>query len=91
MAGCTARALLRWAPGRRGTPGKVAGWETFGPTVVNIGLVPDFRYVRFPPDVILRGVRWYLRFGLSSRDMAELLAGEASKWTTSRSAVGCSD
>jgi len=29
---------------------------------------------RFPPDVILLGVRWYLRYGLSYRDVAELLA-----------------
>jgi len=29
---------------------------------------------RFPPDVILLAVRWYLRFGLSYRDLEELLA-----------------
>ena len=29
---------------------------------------------RFPPDVILLAVRWYLRYGLSYRDVAELLA-----------------
>jgi transposase-like protein len=28
----------------------------------------------FPPDVIVLAVRWYLRFGLSSRDVEELLA-----------------
>jgi len=28
----------------------------------------------FPPDVIVRAVRWYLRFGLSHRDVEELLA-----------------
>lgn len=28
---------------------------------------------RFPPDVILLAVRWYLRFGLSYRDLEELL------------------
>ena len=27
-----------------------------------------------PPEVILLAVRWYLRFGLSYRDVAELLA-----------------
>jgi hypothetical protein len=27
----------------------------------------------FPPDVIVLAVRWYLRFGLSSRDVEELL------------------
>jgi IS6 family transposase len=28
----------------------------------------------FPPEVIVLTVRWYLRFGLSSRDVEELLA-----------------
>jgi transposase-like protein len=29
---------------------------------------------RFPPDVIMVAVRWYLRYGLSYRDVEELLA-----------------
>jgi len=29
---------------------------------------------RFPPDIILLSVRWHLRFGLSYRDLEELLA-----------------
>jgi IS6 family transposase len=29
---------------------------------------------RFPPEVIMLAVRWYLRFGLSYRDLEELLA-----------------
>jgi len=29
---------------------------------------------RFPSEVILLAVRWYLRFGLSYRDLEELLA-----------------
>jgi IS6 family transposase len=29
---------------------------------------------RFPPEVIALAVRWYLRFGLSYRDVEELLA-----------------
>jgi transposase, IS6 family len=33
-----------------------------------------FAGYRFPPDVILLAVRWYLRFGLSYRDLEELLA-----------------
>src|SRR3954468_12256828 len=33
-----------------------------------------FARFRFPPDVIVVAVRWYLRFGLSYRDVAELLA-----------------
>ncbi len=33
-----------------------------------------FADFRFPPDVILLAVRWYLRFGLSYRDVEELRA-----------------
>ncbi len=33
-----------------------------------------FAGFRLPPDVIVLAVRWYLRFGLSSRDIEELLA-----------------
>ena len=34
----------------------------------------SFDGYRFPPDVILLAVRWYLRYGLSYRDVKELLA-----------------
>jgi IS6 family transposase len=33
-----------------------------------------FAGFRFPPDVIMVAVRWYLRYGLSYRDVEELLA-----------------
>ncbi len=33
-----------------------------------------FAGFRFPPEVILLAVRWYLRYGLSYRDVVELLA-----------------
>ena len=33
-----------------------------------------FAGFRFPPDVTVLAVRWYLRFGLSYRDVEELLA-----------------
>ena len=42
-----------------------------------------FAGFRFPPDVILLAVRWYLRYNLSYRDLEELLAERASKSTTS--------
>ena len=32
-----------------------------------------FAGFRFPPEVILLAVRWYLRYGLSYRDLEELL------------------
>lgn len=34
-----------------------------------------FTGFRFPPEVIVLAVRWYLRYGLSYRDVEELLAG----------------
>ncbi len=33
-----------------------------------------FKGYRFPPEIIVLAVRWYLRFGLSYRDVEELLA-----------------
>jgi hypothetical protein len=39
--------------------------------------------------VIVLAVRWYLRFGLSYRDVEELSA--ASTWITSLCTDGCSD
>jgi transposase, IS6 family len=33
-----------------------------------------FTVFRFPPEVIMVAVRWYLRYGLSYRDVEELLA-----------------
>ena len=33
-----------------------------------------FAGFRFPPEVIMLAVRWYLRYGLSYRDLEELLA-----------------
>jgi transposase, IS6 family len=39
-------------------------------------VIPSSAYkgFRFPPEVIVLAVRWYLRFGLSYRDVEELLA-----------------
>ncbi|MGH4024182.1 MAG: hypothetical protein ACRDRV_06310 [Pseudonocardiaceae bacterium] len=34
----------------------------------------SFAGFRFPPDVIIVAVRWYLRYALSYRDVEELLA-----------------
>ena len=34
----------------------------------------SFAGFRFPSDVIMTAVRWYLRYGLSYRDVEELLA-----------------
>lgn len=37
--------------------------------------VSAFARFPFPPEVISRAVRWYLRFGPSYRDLEELFAG----------------
>jgi len=41
-----------------------------------IPVVPSsaFRKFRFPPEVIVLALRWYIRYGLSYRDVEELLA-----------------
>ena len=39
-----------------------------------VDLASAFAGFRFPPEVIMLAVRWYLRFGLSYRDLEELLA-----------------
>src|SRR4030081_878165 len=40
-----------------------------------VSVVPSsvFAGFRFPPEIIVLAVRWYLRFGLSYRDVEELL------------------
>jgi transposase, IS6 family len=42
----------------------------------------SFAGFRFPPDVIMLAVRWYLRYGLSYRDVEELLAELESRSAT---------
>jgi transposase-like protein len=48
-----------------------------------------FAGFRFPPDVIVLAVRWYLRSGLSYRDLEELLTERGSRSTMSASTAGC--
>jgi transposase-like protein len=45
---------------------------------------------RFPPEVIMLAVRWYLRYSLSYRDVEELLAERGITVVTSRSTGGYS-
>ena len=56
--------LLRWPV--------ASGRETGSMTVRRVTSV--FAGFRFPPEVISLAVRWYLRYGLSCRDVEELLA-----------------
>src|SRR3954449_5853400 len=39
-----------------------------------VTMASGFTGFRFPPEVIMLAVRWYLRYGLSYRDLEELLA-----------------
>jgi transposase, IS6 family len=43
-------------------------------TVLPIAAHSAFAGFRFPPEAIVLALRWYLRFGLSYRDVEELLA-----------------
>jgi transposase, IS6 family len=49
------------------------GWREIEP-VTPPRAISVFAGFRFPPEVISVAVRWYLRYGLSSRDVEELLA-----------------
>ena len=48
--------------------------QLIGSTGVPAPARSAFAGFRFPPEVIVLAVRWYLRFGLSYRDVEELLA-----------------
>ena len=41
-----------------------------------------FAGFRFPPEVILIAVRWYLRYGLSTGTSRNCSQSVASRWTT---------
>ena len=53
-----------------------SGWHETAllPSPAKPGAILRLAGFRFPPEVILLAVRWYLRFGLSYRDVEELLA-----------------
>ena len=65
-------ALLRW-PIASGWSEAVRMKRRRSGLVIQTGSA-TFAGFRFPPEVILLAVRWYLRFGLSYRDLEELLA-----------------
>jgi transposase-like protein len=50
-----------------------AGLKSHRPAAVAVPR-SSFAGFRFPPEVIMLAVRWYLRYGLSYRDVEELLA-----------------
>jgi hypothetical protein len=70
-------ALLFRMGGERPSIGTVAlvdrRWLQTG-AVTSLGSSSVFAGFRFPPEVISIAVRWYLRYGLSYREVEELLA-----------------
>jgi transposase-like protein len=64
------RALLRWRIDVVVGEGRVVNSSRVDSRV----RADPFVGYRFPPEVILLAVRWYLRYGLSYRDIEELLA-----------------
>jgi hypothetical protein len=59
----------RWPPGLAEEAGRVRRPRAARPPVCRSA----FAGFRFPPEVITVAVRWYLRYGLSYRDLEELL------------------
>ena len=49
-----------------------------------------FAGFRFPAEVIVVAVRWYLRYNLSYRDVEDCWSSGASRSTTSACSGGCS-
>ena len=64
------------APTWTGTVALIDLLRTYGASVLRRDRPVSASFVgfRFPPEVILLAVRWYLRYGLSYRDIEELLA-----------------
>src|SRR6266511_4029259 len=65
-------ALLHWAQGR--PSGETPAMRSHAGPYPHPAPSSAFAGYRFPPEVIILAVRWYLRFGLSYRDVEELLA-----------------
>src|SRR6266540_1261235 len=65
-------ALLHWAQGR--PSGETPAMRSHPDPYPHPAPSSAFAGYRFPPEVITLAVRWYLRFGLSYRDVEELLA-----------------
>jgi transposase-like protein len=72
---CAVESTIRYVPSTgKGTVALVhRGWRETEP-VTSPRAVSVFAGFRFPPEVISLAVRWYLRYGLSYRDVEELLA-----------------
>jgi DDE domain len=64
-------ALLHWRIVVRG--GQGGGMSSRRCRPVSVVPCSAFKGFRFPPEIIVLAVRWYLRYGLSYRDVEELL------------------
>jgi transposase, IS6 family len=53
--------------------GQGGGMSSRGCRPVSVIRCSAFKGFRFPPEIIVLAVRWYLRYGLSYRDVEELL------------------
>jgi IS6 family transposase len=65
-------ALLHWRRVMAG--GQGGGMSSRRCRPVSVVPCSAFKGFRFPPEIIVLAVRWYLRYGLSYRDLEELLA-----------------
>jgi hypothetical protein len=65
-------ALLHWRMAGRRDQAREMSLRRCRPVSVVPGSA--FKGFRFPPEIIVLAVRWYLRYGLSYRDLEELLA-----------------
>ena len=53
-----------------------SGWTTFGKHRTGSPIMPSdnpFKWRQFEPALILHGVRWYLRYALSYRDLEDMM------------------
>jgi transposase-like protein len=88
LCNSTEIAARNFVPGRRSSEDRAAGVCCIGRRLIwqdqavkcrahrPVSLPPRsaFAGFRFPPEVIAVAIRWYLRYGLSYRDVEELLA-----------------
>ena len=66
------------------------GAVALGPRDSLVSVIQPSAFVgfRFPPEIIVLAVRWYLRYGLSYRDVEELLGERGIEVDPSASTVG---
>jgi pimeloyl-ACP methyl ester carboxylesterase len=72
LANTIGGGLLHWR--RVGAGGQGGGMSSRRCRPVSVVPCSAFKGFRFPPEIIVLAARWYLRYGLSYRDLEELLA-----------------